>query len=160
MGPDKLARSGTEHGHQVALFAWANKASRYGFEYADNPAAYEKKGLLDLKEKLPVNPVPELEWFHAIPNGGARGNDVKTATIRGGQLKAEGVKAGVLDTFLPVARKGFHGLYIEMKKPGKLANTSKEQDSFAAFAMKQGYHVVICDCWKSAVFELKSYLKV
>lgn len=53
---------------------------------------------------------PELFFMHHIPNGGKR--DKVTAKKR---LKAEGVKPGVPDVFLPVARKGFHGLYIEMK---------------------------------------------
>ena len=41
---------------------------------------------------------PELALLFAVPNGGRR--DKVTA----GRLKAEGVKAGVLDIWLPVAR--------------------------------------------------------
>jgi hypothetical protein len=43
--PEQLAKSGSEHGHQAALFAWA----------AQNLTTY-----------------PELKWLFAIPNGGQR----------------------------------------------------------------------------------------
>ena len=55
---------------------------------------------------------PQLRLLHAIPNGGHRhyGTAVK--------LQKEGVRPGVPDLFLPVAIRGFHGLYVEMKKRG------------------------------------------
>lgn len=57
---------------------------------------------------------PALRWIHAIPNGGHR--DIRTAT----RLKAEGVRAGVWDVFVPHPRSdGIQfiscGLYIEFK---------------------------------------------
>ena len=53
--------------------------------------------------------------------GGKR--DAKTATI----LKRQGVKAGVPDLHLPVARGGYHGLYIELKV-GDNTTTKKQKD--------------------------------
>ena len=52
---------------------------------------------------------PELALMFAIPNGGKR----HVAVAR--KLKAEGVKAGVPDICLPVARGPWHALYIELK---------------------------------------------
>ena len=52
---------------------------------------------------------PELNLLYHVPNGGSR-NEIEAAN-----LKRQGVKAGVPDLALPVARKGYHGLYIEMK---------------------------------------------
>ena len=52
---------------------------------------------------------PELKWIHAIPNGGHR--HIRVAM----KMKAEGVKAGVWDIFVPVAVNGKCGCYIEMK---------------------------------------------
>lgn len=45
----------------------------------------------------------------AIPNGGKRS---KSEAAR---FKAEGVRAGVPDLFIPVARGGYHGFFLEMK---------------------------------------------
>ncbi len=131
MTPDQLAKSGTESGHQRAVFAWA---------------------------ALNMSRFPELRWLHHIPNGGARGDDQKTRAIRGNALKAEGVKVGVADLFLPVKRGEFSGLYIEMKKPGKIKTTSKEQDEFGEFVKAQGFGWVVCDNWESAVQVLQDYL--
>lgn len=44
---------------------------------------------------------PELKLMHHIPNGGSR-NSAEAAN-----LKRQGVKAGMPDIFLPVAREAF-----------------------------------------------------
>ena len=63
---------------------------------------------------------PELALLHAIPNGGWR----HKATA--GRLKAEGLKPGVPDLCLPVARHGYHGLYLEMKsKKGRVRQSQR-----------------------------------
>ena len=54
---------------------------------------------------------PELDLLYAIPNGGQRN------IIVAKRMKDEGMKAGVPDLHLPVARGEFHSLYIEMKSP-------------------------------------------
>ena len=48
--------------------------------------------------------------IYAIPNGGQRN------VIVASKLKAEGVLSGVPDLHIPIAKKGFHGLYIELKE--------------------------------------------
>lgn len=53
---------------------------------------------------------PELALMHHIPNGGKRGK------AEAARFKLQGVKAGVPDIFLPCARGGCHGLYIELKR--------------------------------------------
>jgi len=78
---------------------------------------------------------PALELLHHIPNGGSR-NKLEAAN-----LKREGVKAGVPDICLPVARRGYHGLYIELKRTAgsRVQDTQKQwlhalndQEYFAA----------------------------
>ena len=53
---------------------------------------------------------PELRWLFAVPNGGWRAKRTAAA------MKAEGAKPGVPDYLLPVARGGFSGLAIELKR--------------------------------------------
>lgn len=43
--PEQIARAGTEHAHQAALFCWLRRKTHYH---------------------------PELEWIFAVPNGGSR----------------------------------------------------------------------------------------
>ena len=93
---------------------------------------------------------PELQLMHAIPNGGHRYKAVA------GRLKAEGVKAGVPDIFLPVARAESHGLYIEMKtQKGRLTESQKY---WADALANQGYRVEICRSWAAAAMLIADYL--
>lgn len=95
---------------------------------------------------------PELELLYHIPNGGKR--DARTAA----NLKRQGVKAGVPDLHLPVARGGYHGLYIELKvgsnKPTKL------QNEWLCNLNKQHYLAIVCYGWQEAAERLISYLEL
>ena len=42
-------------------------------------------------------------------------------------MKRQGVKAGVPDICLPVARNGYHGLYIELKAGKNKATKNQEK---------------------------------
>lgn len=103
---------------------------------------------------------PELKWMYAIPNGGIRSGS------QGATLKAEGVKSGVSDVCFPCSRKGYHGVYIEMKKPGddtvkpkiKPGVESEEQKAFGAFLAEQGYLYRCCSNWEEARDTLMWYL--
>lgn len=97
-----------------------------------------------------VDTWPELSLFHAIPNGGHRAR--RTAV----QLKAEGVLAGVPDYALPVARGGYHGLYVELKSMRGYA--SKEQKAFIAAVRAHGYRAEVCRGWEQAWGVIRDYL--
>ena len=101
-----------------------------------------------LLEGYPV--IPELARIFAIPNGGKR--DKGTAI----KMKAEGVRAGVLDLFLPVVRGGYAGLWIEMKSG--IGSTSIEQDKEIPLLRKEGYRVVVCDSPSKAWYAIVEYL--
>jgi hypothetical protein len=60
---------------------------------------------------------PVLNLLYAVPNGGYRNIYVAR------KLKAEGVRAGVADLCLPAARRGYHGLYLEMKSEEGVATS-------------------------------------
>lgn len=131
--PEYYAKSNTEEAHQTALFCWA-----------------------------PLSGIPELRWLHAIPNGGSRGDSVASAKITGGKLKAQGVKSGIWDVFLPVAKGAYHGLYIEMKRPETPTQTpgklSEVQTEFGTFAKAQGYCMFVCYTWVEAKDALLWYM--
>lgn len=93
---------------------------------------------------------PELALLYHVPNGGAR---AKTTAAR---LKAAGVKAGVPDLCLPVARGGFHGLYIELKA-GK-NKTTEPQNQWLAALSRNGYKTAVCYGWAEASQVIKEYL--
>lgn len=95
---------------------------------------------------------PELRLLHAIPNGGQR-NKIVAA-----KLKAEGVRSGVPDLFLPVPRDAFAGLYLEMKTPtGKV---SKPQKQWHSDLRAQGYRVEVCRSWHYAAAIICAYLGI
>lgn len=70
--------------------------------------------------------------------------------------KRMGVKKGVPDLVLPVARGGYHGLYIELKTPA--GKPTKEQLWWADHLHGQGYYVEVCYGWERAVKLLEWYL--
>jgi len=96
---------------------------------------------------------PEFLKLFAIPNGGARHIAVAS------KLKLEGVEPGVPDLFLAVARRGLHGLFIEMKrlKGGVL---SKDQIKWKGYVQKEGYGWKRANGFLEAKRIIKSYLKI
>ncbi len=75
--------------------------------------------------------------FYHIPNGGYRN------PIDGAKFKRLGVSAGVPDICVTLARKGYHGLYIEIKRVygGRLSDS---QIAWRDILVQNGY------CWFEA----------
>ena len=95
---------------------------------------------------------PELELLYHVPNGGKRGK------LEACRLKAQGVRAGVPDLHLPVARAGYHGLWIEMKTAtGRL---SEDQRKIIAMLRDEGHRVEVCRSAADAVEVLEDYMRV
>lgn len=95
---------------------------------------------------------PELNMLYHIPNGGSR-NKIEAAN-----LKKQGVKSGVPDLCLPVARKEYHGLYIEMKV-GK-NKPSDNQKRWISDLNEQGYRAEVCYGWEEAAKVISDYLGI
>lgn len=95
--------------------------------------------------------------MHAIPNGGSRGDNERARMIRGASLKAEGVKPAVSDIFLPVPLWGWHGFYIEMKRPGEKARP--DQQKFIEDMRARGYAAMVCDHWEKARDAILQYYR-
>lgn len=173
--PWTMAKVGKEFSDQSALFAWAAMAQSFGIMAASYPESYTKAGFAVANGSQWDDRLPELKWLHAIKNQGHGDR------IRGSRSKAEGVREGVFDLFLPVAshnsghRAGpriplsqqaglgkFHGLYIELKtldrKNHKNAGASDKQLEFQADVRAQGYEAWVCHGWEDARDCLLTYL--
>ena len=94
---------------------------------------------------------PEIEMLYHIPNGGSR-NKIEAA-----HLKQQGVKAGIPDLCLPVARGEYHGLYIELKY-GKNKPT-ENQKRWIKLLRSQNYKAEVAYGWEEASGLILEYLK-
>lgn len=89
------------------------------------------------------------------PNGGFRSKP------EAARFKAQGVKAGVPDICIAVARGGYFGLYIEFKAtPPKDSVVSPAQKEWLIKLEMCGYKAVLCKGFDSIKAEVESYLKM
>lgn len=95
---------------------------------------------------------PELALLFHVPNGGVR--HPGTAA----RLKKLGVKPGVPDLFLPVARGMAHGLYIEMKRQ-KGGRVSEDQKAWMEALTEQGYVCIVARGAEEACDAIWNYLE-
>lgn len=131
---EQLAKSGTEHGHQTALFAWAASSG-----------------------------IPELKWLFAIPNGfyatPAQKAKMKAEGLRSGVSDIM-LPVSVFNVGGLVVK--YSGLFAEMKTADKRGRKngglSDEQEAFAHFVIGQGYKFVVCYSWEEARDAILSYL--
>ncbi|MDR2515650.1 MAG: VRR-NUC domain-containing protein [Christensenellaceae bacterium] len=94
---------------------------------------------------------PELVLAHAVPNGGSRHK------VEAARLKAQGVRAGIPDIFIPVPRGIYHGAYIELKRT-KGGRLSKAQKEIIPRLREQGYFVAVCEGWFDAAGATLAYM--
>lgn len=134
----------TEAAEQCAVFAWA--------------ALYAGRR-------------PELALLFAIPNFAGVG---KRTGASGGWIAArlaEGMRPGVPDLCLPVARGGFHGFFGEMKRYAARATKTKgvtrtptavkpAQAAWHERLRGQGYHVVVAWSAEEMRAAIEAYLRL
>lgn len=134
--PEMLASSGSEDGHQAALFCWA----------ADNVGKY-----------------PQLKWMHSIPNGGSRHMVEAMKMVAAGTKSGIWDIFLPLPIHTEWANQ-YAGLYIEMKqekrRSHKNGGLSKEQIEFGEYAVRMGYYCRVCYSWKEARDILINYLEI
>lgn len=95
---------------------------------------------------------PELKWLHGTMNGMAARSAVTAALA-----VAQGNRRGVPDVFLDVPRGGFHGLRIELKKPGRHSVTPEQREWIAGY-VERGYRAEVCVGWIAARDLIVEYL--
>jgi hypothetical protein len=98
------------------------------------------------------NTYPVLKLLYAVPNGGDR--NLRVAR----KLKAEGVLAGVADLCLPAARRGYHGLYLEMKSEEGVA--TEEQIEFLRGVSAEGYCAIIAQGFDESRSTIEWYIGI
>lgn len=101
---------------------------------------------------IELNERPLLRMLYHTPNGGLR--DKATAMA----MKRAGEKAGIPDLFLPVARGGHHGLWIEMKRSDRSNHATPDQEWWIEQLRQQSYRAVVCYGAAAAIAEIEDYL--
>ena len=101
---------------------------------------------------------PELALLFAIPNGGHRHPAVAA------QLKAEGVRPGVPDVFLPAVRPGpdgrvWGGLFVEMKRADHSNGPTPEQRLWLERLRNAGYMAAVAYGAAEAIAVIENYLR-
>lgn len=92
------------------------------------------------------------DYLYHPPNGGQRGK------VTAARLQAQGVKSGVSDLHLPLARHGFHGLWIELKAED--GSVTARQQQWLDRMSRAGHMAVVCFGWGPAVETIRSYLGI
>ena len=94
---------------------------------------------------------PALSLLYHIPNEGKR------SAANGAALQRQGLRAGFPDICLPVARGGYHALYIELKRFGE--KPSKKQRDWLEDLREEGNAATWCCGWAAASEIISKYLK-
>ena len=96
----------------------------------------------DLK-KIPVVHVP---------------NEGKRSIAYGAKLKKIGMRKGFPDLFIPVAKHGYHGLFIEMKDGTGKKKPTKEQLEWITVLVANGYYACVRHGAQAAIQEINAYM--
>ena len=91
------------------------------------------------------------ERIFATPNAGKR------SWALANYMKAEGMRSGVPDLFMPTPNAKYHGLFIEMKwKKNKL---TEAQSEWADYLNSRGFMATACWSFAEAKEVIINYLK-
>jgi hypothetical protein len=167
MNPSQLVNSTktrqSEHAHQAAYFCWISNIAPHP---TPNHPNHDHLTLSNLAH------LAHLSRAFAIPNGGQRD------PVSGSRLKAEGVRPGVPDVFVPIPiynpplhhpfpTKPFatlHGLWLEFKRPTtdqqNCGQLSKHQIEYQKFLTSQGYAYRVVYSWHEAALATLEYLQI
>ena len=120
---------------------------------AHDPLEFEHQHMIFQFASLMSNKYPELRLLNSSLNG------VRLTPGQAVKAKKAGMKKGFPDIFLPVARSGFHGLFIELKRESHGVAT-QEQKKWLSELEKQGYRACICKGHAVAEKLILEYLDV
>lgn len=135
---------------------------------AKSSTASPKKGKRAVKPKEPLESdiqIMILKWaecqnykgvslrklIHHSPNGGSRN------AIEAKKFQSMGVQSGYPDLTLNIAKGGYYGLFIELKRRDN-ENLSKNQEWWLAWLKNEGYYATVCKGYDEAVAVITDYL--
>lgn len=110
-----------------------------------NSENWHQKQLIQWVKQFPWGPY----LFH-IPNESVGGQGW---IARNSQM---GCRRGVPDLMLPIPMHGYHGMFIEMKKPG--GRLDGIQRRWLSVLNEMGYYAICCHGWEEARDELSRYM--
>lgn len=85
-------------------------------------------------------------------------NEGKRSAVCGARLKRTGLRKGFPDLFIPAARKGYHGLFIELKRDRNSMPTA-EQMEWIGKLNANGYYATVCYGATAAIEEIRKYFR-
>ena len=92
--------------------------------------------------------LPGLELLFHVPNENAH------------HKVRQGVAAGVPDLCLPIARGGWHGLWIELKRADHSNVPSPAQRAWLERLIAEGYRCAVCYGANEAIDSIERYLEM
>lgn len=119
---------------------------------------YEQQCIIFKWAEVQAKTIPCVTLLNASLNG------VKLLTGQAIKAKKQGMKKGYPDLFLPVARGGYHGLFIELKANYRMGTkqvkgrVSKEQLEWLEKLNNEGYKAVVAYNADGAISIIKEYL--
>lgn len=116
------------------------------------PSEAQEQATLFSWARMKLGKYPELRLLFHVANGGTRD------PIEAKHLKDQGVKPGVPDLFLPVARGLWHGLFIELKRQ-KGGRVSDAQREWLTDLEREGYRAELACGWQEAAEIILEYLE-
>lgn len=117
------------------------------------PSEHDEQRSLIEWAKLMESRTPELRLLFAIPNGA---NKSPAAARR---FKKEGLRSGVPDLCLPIARGSYHGLFLEMKREAAPPSTvTPAQLAWRNALREQGYRAEIAFGALDGIRVIQQYL--
>ncbi len=104
-------------------------------------------------KKIPYKDKTIADYIVHVANGGKRSKRVAAG------LKHNGVKRGYPDLVIDIARGGFHGLRIEIKKPDD-GTVSPHQVERLQMLTDEGYRAVVTEGYQETMDEILNYLSL
>ena len=98
------------------------------------------------------NNMPLSFYVHHSPNGGKRG------LTQAKKFKAMGTRSGYPDLIIDIAKGGYSGMRLELKRSHR-EKTTKNQDAELARLKEEGYYTVACCGYDESILEIENYVK-